>query len=162
MSFFTLSRYNKPQRGFAGDDTRAIIKNHNTIGGFYNDILNALGNLTEYGKNNSIFTGDPSRQVDTQDWSVHGHTLKVYDYFTAVEAIQDIVEQGEGSSPCNPVVWNKEKKEDLSHYFLFYSIAEKHEIQVMETVSPPDGNDANDDSLVDYTKVYTVSLFIIK
>ncbi len=130
-----------------------MVKNHNTIGGFYNEILNTLGNLTDYGKNNSIFTGDQSKQVDTKDWSVHGRTLKVYDYVTAVEAIQDIVEQGEGSSPCNPAFWNKENREDLSHYFLFYSIAEKHEIQVVETGSPPDENEVDDDSVVDYTKV---------
>ncbi|XP_078360554.1 uncharacterized protein LOC144644874 [Oculina patagonica] len=143
----------QPQGSFPGDDTRAMVKNHNTIGGFYNEILNTLGNLTEYGRNNSIFTGDQSKQVDTKDWSVHGHTLKVYDYLTAVEAIQDIVEQGEGSSPCNPAFWNKENREDLSHYFLFYSIAEKHEIQVVETGSPPDENEVDDDSVVDYTKL---------
>ena len=84
---------------------------------------------------------------------MHGHTLKVYDYYTAVDAIRDIVEQGEGSSPCNPVAWDTGKKKDLSHYFLFYSVAEKHEIQVVGSVEPPDGNDADDDDVVDLTKV---------
>ena len=116
--------------------------------------MDTLRNLTDYGKDNSIFTGDQNKQVDSQDWSVHGHTFKVYDYSTAVQAIQDIVEQGEGSSACNPVFWNKGKIEDLSHYFLFYSIAEKHEIQVFESASPPhDNNDADDESAMDYSEV---------
>lgn len=144
----------QPRRYFPGDDTRKIVRHHNTIAGFYNHILNALGNLTECGRNNSIFTGDPNRQVDFQHWSVHGHTLAVHNYFTAVEAIQDIIEQGEGSSPCNPVAWDTGKKKDLSHYFLFYSVAEKHEIQVAEATSPPDDNDdAATDDVVDFTKL---------
>ena len=135
---------------FPGDDIK-IVKHHNTIGGFYNHILNALGYLTDCGRNNSIFTGDKGRQVDFSEWSVHGHTIKVYDYFTAVEAIQDIIDQGEGSSPCNPVAWDSGSKKYLSHYFLFYSVAEKHEIEVVETVLPPD--DSGDKTVVDYTKV---------
>ena len=124
--------------------------------------MDALGNLTDYGKDNGIFTGDQSKQVDSRDWSVHGHTFKVYDYFTAVQALQDIVEQGEGSSACNPVVWNNGKREDLSHYFLFYSIAEKHEIQVFQSAPPLDDNDADEDSAVDYTKVQNRTLILYK
>ena len=131
-----------------------IVKHHNTIGCFYNHILNALSYLTDCGRNNSMFTGDKSRQVDFSEWSVKGHTIKVYDYFTAVEAIEDIIDQGEGSSPCNPVAWDTGSKRDLSHYFLFYSVAEKHEIQVVESVTPPD--DSNDDVIVDYTKVFSL------
>ena len=130
-----------------------IARNHNTIGAFYNHILNALSNLTDCGKDNSIFTGDPNKQVDFHHWSVHGRSLKVTDFFTAVEAIRDIVEQGEGSSPCNPIAWDTGKIKDLSHYFLFYSVAEKHEIRVVESKSSPGENNA-DDSVVDFTKVY--------
>ena len=92
-----------------------------------------------------------NRQVDFGEWSVHGHTIKVYDYFTAVEAIEKIIEQGEGSSPCNPVAWDTGSGKDLSHYFLFYSVAEKHEIQVVLTDTSPDGGE--DDSVIDYTEV---------
>lgn len=127
------------------------MKHHNTIGAFYNHILNALDYLTDCGKNNSIFKGDMNRQVDFGEWSVHGHTIKVYDYFTAVEAIEKIIEQGEGSSPCNPVAWDTGSGKDLSHYFLFYSVAEKHEIQVVLTDTSPDGSE--DDSVIDYTEV---------
>ena len=90
---------------------------------------------------NSIFTGDKNEQVDYGEWSVHGHTLKVYDYHTAVEAIENIIEQGEGSSPCNPVAWDIGSARGLSHYFLFNSVIEEREIIVAAT-------DENLDTLV--------------
>ena len=79
---------------------------------------------------NSIFTGNKNKQVDYGQWSVHGHTLKVYDYHTAVEAIENIIEQGEGSSPCNPLAWDIGSARGLSHYFLFNSVVEEREIIV--------------------------------
>ena len=139
------------QRGYFPGDIQKLTKHHYSIGGFYNHILNALGYLTDCGTDNSIFTGDKSRQVDYNGWSVHGHTIKVYDYHTAVEAIQDIIEEGEGSSPCNPVAWNSKSQKALSHYFLLYSVVENHEINVVEQEMPTDRN--NDDSVVDFLQV---------
>ena len=127
------------------------MKHDNTIGAFYNHIFNALSNLTDCGKNNSIFTGNRSRQVNLSGWSVHGHTIEVHNYLTAVDAIKEIIEQGEGSSPCNPVAWDTGSKKDLSHYFMFYSVAEKHEINVVETNASLDGSE--DDGVTDYIKV---------
>lgn len=94
------------------------MKHHNTIGAFYYHIFNALSNLIDCGKNNSIFTGNRSRQVNLSGWSVHGHTIEVHNYLTAVDAIKEIIEQGEGSSPCNPVARDTGSKKDLSHYFI--------------------------------------------
>ena len=118
-----------------------LVRHHNTISGFYNHILNALGYLTNCGMDNSIFTGNKNKQVDYGEWSVHGHTLKVYDYHTAVEAIENIIEQGEGSSPCNPVAWDIGSARGLSHYFLFNSVVEEREIIVAAA-------DENRDTLV--------------
>lgn len=118
---------------FPGENVKAI-KSENTIGRFYNHILNALGYLTNCGKDSSIFTGNPSKQVNFDGWSVQGKTIKVTDYQSSIAAIQAIVEQGEGSSPCNPDSWFSRKLQ-LSHYYLFYSIAEKREIKVFHTNS---------------------------
>lgn len=103
---------------FPGENVKAI-KSENTIGRFYNHILNALGYLTNCGKDSSIFTGNPSKQVNFDGWSVQGKTIKVTDYQSSIAAIQAIVEQGEGSSPCNPDSWFS-RKQQLSHYYLFY------------------------------------------
>ncbi|CAH3157234.1 unnamed protein product [Porites evermanni] len=135
---------------FPGEDIQ-IVKHQNTIGAFYNHIFDALSNLTDCGKNNSIFTGNRSRQVTLSGWSVHGHTIEVHNYLTAVDAIKEIIEQGEGSSPCNPVAWDTGSKKDLSHYFMFYSVAEEHEINVVETNASLDGSE--DDGVTDFIKL---------
>lgn len=122
-------------------------KHHNTIGDFYNHILNTLGYLTKCGRDNSIFNGDPRRQVN---WIVRGRSYKVTDYFSAVDAIKLIVDEGEGSSPCNPMVWTKGK--ELSHYFLFHSIAEKHQIRVVDKAQQEKTGNVPD-NVVDFSKV---------
>ena len=81
---------------------------------------------------------------------MHGHTIEVHNYSTAVDAIKEIIEQGEGSSPCNPVAWDTGSKKDLSHYFMFQSVAEKHEINVVSNASL---DDSEDDGVTDYIKV---------
>ena len=127
------------------------MKHHNTIVGFFMHILNALGKLTDCGRDNSIFTGDPSLQDDFKKYSVHYQGMKVTDYYTAVEAIRLIVDQGEGSSPCNPLAWSFYGTEQLSHYFLFYSVVENHELQVVNSTTPPDNNYG--ELVLDYSKV---------
>ena len=64
---------------------------------------------------------------------------EVTDLTTALAAIDEIVEGGEGSSPCNPYNFY-EGKAQLSHYFLFKCVAEKHQLRVHlnpPTVAPP-------------------------
>lgn len=59
----------------------------------------------------------------------YGRLINVTDFKSAKRAIQEIIREGEGSSPCNPLDWSKDNA-DLSHYFLFKSIVEKHKIKV--------------------------------
>lgn len=141
----------KSKQGPYPSDNLKIVKHHNSIGGFYMHILNALGKLTDCGRDNSIFTGDPSLQVDFKKYSVHYQGMKVTDYYTAVEAIRLIVDQGEGSSPCNPLAWSFYGTEQLSHYFLFYSVVENHELQVVNSTTPPDNNYG--ELVLDYSKM---------
>ena len=83
-----------------------------------------------------------------------GHSLEVYDYITAVDAIKAIVEQGEGSSPCNPIAWNTEAGKSLSHYFLFRSVAEKREIRVWnKTKHKRSGGGIEDGTVLDSSQV---------
>ena len=64
----------------------------------------------------------------------HGKLLKVKNLETALGAIQEIVAQGEGSSPCNPIAVELDHGRDLSHYFLFQSIVEGAYVNVSHTV----------------------------
>ena len=107
-----------------------LVYHNNTIGGFYKHILHGLGYLTDCGTNNSIFTGDVSKQVTHNNWTANGHSMKVTNYSSAVYAIKAIIDQGEGSSPCNPDATSQEKEEELSHYYTFLSIYHGREIEV--------------------------------
>lgn len=126
--------------------SQGLIEEHDyTIGHFYRNILKTLGYLTKCGRNNSIFTGKPSRQMTPDLWYArtaygHGRMVEVTDYFSAVRAIQEIVEQGEGSSPCIPAAADVNMR-DLSHYFSFYSIFKGRMVTMHEwhAEQPPPG-----------------------
>ena len=138
-----------PNSDFIGEVNRHRIEGvlieprHSTIGNFYQHILKTLAYLTNCGSNNTIFTGDPSRQLTSDLWYArsaygHGRIVQVTDYFSAVKAIQEIVEQGEGSSPCMPTDVDTH---DLSHYFSFYSILKGRMVKMHEwhEEEPPAG-----------------------
>lgn len=127
------------------------MKHQNTIGRFYKYILNELGNLTDCGKNDSIFTGDPKLQVEFGKYSPLNQSTKVTDFSTAVDAIRRIVNEGEGSSPCNPLAWSSNGTGQLSHYFLFHSVVEHHELEVVNSEKPPDKHYG--ERMLDYSKV---------
>ena len=80
-------------------------------------------------------------------------SISIYDYHTAVDAIQGIIEQGEGSDPCNTLACNKNEKKDLSHYFLFKSVVEGRGIQVVKESSGTTINIANASHRTDKLKV---------
>ena len=86
--------------------------------------------------------GDPSEQVKWDDLGgkyALGDLIKVTNLKTALAAIDEIVKEGEGSSPCNPYNFY-EGKAQLSHYFLFKCVVEKHQLRVHlnpPTVTPP-------------------------
>ena len=56
--------------------------------------------------------------------------MKVTDYISAVDAIEAIVDQGEGSSPCNPDAISEVGNKELSHYYTFLSVSHGREIEV--------------------------------
>ena len=86
--------------------------------------------------------GDESKQIEHKGYFGngkygHGQLFKVTNLTTALKAIREIVEEGEGSSPCNPISWVKpEHASDLSHYFLFESIVEGSLVEVCNVTDP--------------------------
>ena len=127
---------------YPGKKEPIFHKHYNTIGEFYDHILRAFAYLTNNGTNHTIFSGDKSKQlVFDFHFGRYGRLIEVTDFESAKQAIQEIIREGEGSSPCNPLDWSNNKG-DLSHYFLFKSIVEAHKIEVCNTSA--DGNDGLD------------------
>jgi rubrerythrin len=94
-------------------------KPEETIGMFYTKISESIGALGE-----SIFTGDPSRQV-TKGFSAV-EVIPVTDVASAQKAIEIIIEQGEGTSqsPLDP----DGAPGDLAHFYRFAEIANGHRL----------------------------------
>ena len=96
----------------------------------------------------ACLVGNESRQIEHDGYFGngkygHGQLFKVTNLATALEAIREIVEEGEGSSPCNPISWVQGNASDLSHYFLFDSIVEGSLVEVCN-VTNPDSAPLND------------------
>jgi hypothetical protein len=105
-----------------------------TIGWFYNQIARAIIALEATGE--SIFTGDPSRQLTPAVWpNAPGRLYRIEDKRSALLAIHEIVRQGEGTSLNDPT----DGRDELAHYFKFKEIVEGRQM-----VRHPDGTWAFD------------------
>lgn len=88
----------------------AVARPQQTIGQFYTAINAQIAALGE-----SIFTGDPARQVSSVFSSLD--LIAISDVASASEAVETIIEQGEGTSqsPLDP-------EKELAHYYRFAEI----------------------------------------
>jgi rubrerythrin len=104
---------------------RGVAPPERTIGQFYEAIDDRIAALGE-----SIFTGDPARQV-TRFFSSIG-LIAVTDVASASRAIATIVEQGEGTtqSPLDP-------EHELAHYYRFAEIHHGRRL-IPNPDAPPD------------------------
>jgi CDGSH-type Zn-finger protein len=98
-----------------------------TIGQFYEAIEEALGRLSEELGEESLFCGDPARQVtDELYYGGSGRIIAVRDLASALAALEEIVEQGEGLQ--HQEVWDGDRgmfhpeRDEVAHYFRFEEI----------------------------------------
>lgn len=91
--------------------TMAVAPDYHTIGEFYEAVSQLISDLGE-----SIFTGDPSRQVT--GWFGPDQLFPIDSVKTAQQAIQIIVTQGEGT-PTDP----SGGPSGLAHYYRFEEIS---------------------------------------
>ena len=98
-----------------------------TIGQFYEAIEVALQTLAGELGEEALFSGDPARQVtDELYYGGSGRIVTVVDLASAVAALEEIVEQGEGLQ--HQEVWDGDRdmfhpeREEVAHYFRFQEI----------------------------------------
>lgn len=123
--------------------------NAETIGGFYHCVKERLIKLcaeaSEAGVD--IFTGDPALQVGPEHyWGAGGELMKVHCTKTALEAIELIVEEGEGggqgdrAGDGDPIPGTDE--EDIAHFFKFNEILLSRYYHADDKLGePPSGKD---------------------
>ncbi|MFF0342674.1 ferritin-like protein [Kribbella sp. NPDC004875] len=95
-----------------------------TIGQFYDAIEDGLRFLTETLGEDKVFSGDPARQVTAGPFHHTGGVLRpVTDLGSALAALEEIVEQGEGTSRGE--VWDGDHdifhpdRDEVAHYYRF-------------------------------------------
>ncbi|MFJ5270791.1 ferritin-like protein [Streptomyces sp. NPDC088358] len=102
--------------------------NYETIGQFYDAIEKGLRRLCAELGEDQVFTGDPARQVAGGPFAhTAGHLSPVTDLDSALAALEEIVEQGEGAARAD--VWDEDidlfhpETKAVSHYYRFQELA---------------------------------------
>lgn len=97
---------------------------YETIGQFYDAIELGLRELCAQLGETTVFCGDPARQVTTGPFAyTAGRLIAVTDLASALTALEEIVEQGEGTSRGE--VWDGEEdvfhphRDEVAHYYRF-------------------------------------------
>jgi CDGSH-type Zn-finger protein len=134
---------------------------YETIGQFYQAIEGGLKRLCGELGEAQIFTGDRTRQIlpDTFRYSGSGRVVPVYDLASALAAIDEIEEQGEGLKHAE--VWDGDRdmfhpeREEVAHYFRFRELAEGRSFQRGDAPQSGPSGPAID---VDWSAVYPMRL----
>ena len=100
---------------------------YDTIGQFYEALQLVMVELERQAKPNTIFTGDPARQIQPHHayYGGGGEVIAVEGLKAALEALEEITDQGEGLP--HDIHDGDEKfgdEQELAHYFRFMQIAE--------------------------------------
>lgn len=122
----TFMRIEKPE----GPDAPAEDDRFDTIGQFYRALEDALRGLCATVGESAVFCGDPRRQVTPAmlDYPGSGRIVPVYDLASALAAIDEIEDQGEGLR--HDQVWDGDRdmfhpdRDEVAHYFRFVEIKE--------------------------------------
>jgi len=149
----TFMKIEKPEE----PDAPSEDEGYETIGQFYQAIEEGLKRLCEELGEAKVFTGDPARQIlpDTFRYSGSGRVIPVYDLASAIAAIDEIEEQGEGLKHAE--VWDGDRdmfhpeREEVAHYFRFMEIARGRSFRRGDT---PESGPSGDAFEVDWSAVY--------
>ena len=108
-------------------DAPAESDDYETIGQFYAAIRTGLLTLCRRLGHATVFTGDPRRQASTdQFYGGAGRIVVVTDLPTALQALDEIVEQGEGTAHHD--VWDGDHdmfhpdRAEVGHYYRFLEL----------------------------------------
>lgn len=118
--FLRLERPAPPGAPVEGDG-------YETIGQFYAAIEDGLRHLCDTLGEQAVFRGDPARQVHAGHFRhTAGRLIAVHDLASALAALEEIVEEGEGTSRGE--VWDGDRsvhhpdRDEVAHYYRFQEL----------------------------------------
>ncbi|MGE7960070.1 ferritin-like domain-containing protein [Pseudomonas sp. NPDC089530] len=127
-----------------------------TIGDFYQSIITMLETLCATYPPSQVFCGDPGKQINEQFyWGGAGKPIVITGMDTAREALQTIIEQGEGAdmSVFDLDLHYFDQPEEVAHYFRFKEIAEGRRYRPGDKPSEPPSGERFE---VDYNAVFPI------
>jgi CDGSH-type Zn-finger protein len=111
---------------------------YETIGQFYEAIKAGLRELSDRLGEGALFCGNPERQVNEEHYyGGSGRIIAVADLASALSALEEIVEQGEGLQ--HQEVWDEDRsmfhpeRDEVAHYFRFLELKEGRRFQRGDT-----------------------------
>jgi ferritin-like protein len=149
----TFMRIERP----AASDAEPEPERYDTIGQFYEAIEAGLRALCARLGEAAVFSGDPARQVtpDDFDYGGSGQIVPVYDLASALWAVDEIEEQGEGLK--HAAIWDGDRdmfhpdREAVAHHFRYQQILAGRAYSRGDT---PQSGPTGDIVAVDWNAVY--------
>jgi hypothetical protein len=139
----------------ASADAPAQADQYRTIGQFYAAIEAGLRSLCERLGEEAVFTGDPARQVGEMHFrGGAGRVFPVTDLKSALAALAEIIEQGEGAARTE--VWDGDvdvfhpNREEVAHFYRFQELKHGRHYQAGDT---PQSGPTGDVIAIDYSAV---------
>lgn len=151
----TMIKFEKPEAEGALPEE----DNYTSFGQFYDAIENGLVQLSKKIGQDRLFCGDPGRQVRDEHiyYGGSGRIIAVSDLGSALEALEEIIEQGEGLDHGS--IWDGDlnmfhhQREEVGHYFRLNQIIHGRYYKQGDTPqSGPTGNTFE----VDWDAVYNM------
>jgi Ferritin-like len=113
---------------------------YRTIGEFYDAIADGLCSLVERLGEKAVFTGEAGRQVGPEHYYASGgRAIRVGNRETALEAIREVVEQGEGEVTVPPSGEKFDPDRDLAHFYRFNELRRGRRYRVDDLPENPTG-----------------------
>jgi CDGSH-type Zn-finger protein len=123
----------------AETDAEPLEENYHSIGQFYAAIIEGLKSCCGALGEDVVFCGDPAWQLtaETTFYGGAGHLIGVTDLASAMAAMDEIVEQGEGLDHASIFDGDKNmfhpEREEVGHYFRFQEILKGQSYQAGDT-----------------------------
>jgi len=131
----------------ADTDAEPLEENYHSIGQFYSAIIEGLKECCEALGEDNVFTGDPTWQLtaETTYYGGAGGLIGVTGLASALDAMEEIVEQGEGMDHDSIFDGDTNMfhadREEVGHYFRFQEILKGQSYQAGDTAeSGPSGD----------------------
>jgi hypothetical protein len=135
-----------PPRATAAASTPRLMtlgsdgEGYRTIGEFYDAIAAGLRSLVERLGPEAVFTGEAARQVGPEHYYASGgHAIRVDGLERALQAIEEVVAQGEGEVTVPPPGEKFDADRDLAHFYRFNELRRGRRYLVGDLPDDPTG-----------------------